>query len=156
MERGSIFFMFYLWATTWLPGALSSRHPSAAAALVAYSPENSTLLWWQKQAPISPHCCIQPFLPKCLVLTTYSISLTQGRASFHHCCFPLLVPTEASPTKGAFCELCSEQLLVHCLPPLSPLIVCPHLHCSVLSLALSLLGPRVPLGASGAVLSPTF
>lgn len=35
MERGSSPLMCHPWATSWLPGALSYRHPSAVAVLVA-------------------------------------------------------------------------------------------------------------------------
>lgn len=48
MERGSNPLMCHLWATTCLPGVLSSRHPSGAAALVAHARESSTLLLWQR------------------------------------------------------------------------------------------------------------
>lgn len=43
----------------------------------------------------------------------------------------------------------------HLSAPSLALIVCLHLDSSVLSKALSLLGPHVPLGAAGAVVSPT-
>lgn len=34
--------------STWIPGALFSRHPSATAVLVTHSPESSTFLCWHK------------------------------------------------------------------------------------------------------------
>lgn len=88
VEKGSIPLLCHLCSATQLPGALSSRLPSATAALVTQSPERSTLLWWQKQMPMSPHGRTQPFLPESLALTISSFSLTQGRSLFHHCCLP--------------------------------------------------------------------
>lgn len=113
VEKGSVPFLCHLWSATQLPGALSSRLPSATAALVTQSPERSTLLWWQKQMPVSPHCHTQLFLTKCLALTTSSFLLTQGQSFSHHCC-PLY--PQASPAKGCTMGCVQSSAWCACQP----------------------------------------
>lgn len=107
-----------------------------------HSPQRAVLSsGGRNRCPFSPRCCIQPFLPKCLALTTFSFSLTQGQSLFHHCYLPP-PPGRGLSIKGLYHGLCSEQCLVCCPSPPSPalLIVCLHLGSSAHSQALSLLG----------------
>lgn len=88
------------WATPWLPGALSSRHPSVAAALTAHSPESSTCLWWQKQAPGSPHRTFSHSYQKPSSDCLQHLINLGSEPPFSHGCFPPPTLTKASLTKG--------------------------------------------------------